>query len=179
MRKPSFFTISGLPCWHQKAINKSCFFNSLLGPHFSHFLSIRFQEWSIWGPLQNPVGAQTGPTIDHFWNIGEKRIDAQRFRDRLEKHKYMQKRQVDRSFVFYLFLLLLFSKFSGTTFKTKYVFPSSLGVSVKYIEKHRADELSEIQWPPKEKQPKTQKGSIRLAFLDVFVFSDFSGIIVN
>ena len=50
--------------------------------------------------------------------------------------------------------------------------------STNYIEKHRADDPSEIQWPPKGK-PTNPRRSIQSAFLHVFDFSDLSNIIYN
>ena len=72
-----------------------CFANPLLGGRFFLIIwSICFKNYRCWDPFKIR-GHQNG-TINLFvFEILVEKIDAQRFRDRLEKRKYMQKRQAD------------------------------------------------------------------------------------
>ena len=65
-----------------------------------------------------------------------KQIDTQRFRDRREKREYMQKRLVDWTFVFLIYLYI--SSVSGTAVN-KYMICSFVFPSAKYKDKHQAD----------------------------------------
>ena len=72
MRKP-LFTISGLPLWHQKSINKSCFSNPLSWTSFCFYLIFNvYQNCRFGDPLQNPMGAKIGPQIDNALQIVKK-----------------------------------------------------------------------------------------------------------
>ena len=51
MRK-NICTTSGFPFWHQKSINKSCFFEPLHGHHFSHFTLIFSEKCNCWDPFK-------------------------------------------------------------------------------------------------------------------------------
>ena len=85
-----------------------CVQTLFLDVFFSFFLN--YSPKMIWGALQNPVGAKTRPNIDQVtpkWC--PKHCSALAF-SALEKRKYMQKRQVDCTFVF------LFSPFRNVQF---------------------------------------------------------------
>ena len=94
--KTSFLQVRASYFGIKKSIKESCFFCQ--PPFLDLIFHILF--WFVpkvvdLGPLQNPVGAKTGPTNRPSGAIIVKNIDTQSFRDRLEKRKYMQKRQLD------------------------------------------------------------------------------------
>ena len=49
----TFFTISGLPFWHQESITKIMFVHSTSWTSFLSYFVV-FQKWSMLDPLQNP-----------------------------------------------------------------------------------------------------------------------------
>ena len=53
-----FFTISGIPFWHPKSINKSYFIKPLSWTSFFSFYVDVFKKRSLLAPIQNPVGAK-------------------------------------------------------------------------------------------------------------------------
>ena len=54
-----------------------------------------FEQWSNVGPLQNPVGAKTGPQIDQLRQNGVQNLVRHSLFCKMEQRKYMQKRGMD------------------------------------------------------------------------------------
>ena len=124
--------------------NIICLLAPLLGRPFYYLLQNVKKNGRSWDPFKIWWAPKRDQNSTKWRTIAEKKKDTRRFRDRLEKHKYMQKRLVDWTFLFSTFFLFLFSKSSGTAVK-KYIIVSFVFGSATYIEKHRADEPTEIQ----------------------------------
>ena len=121
MRKP-FFANSGLSIGQQKQISiPNVFSRHLIGGKLFLFYFI-FQKWSIWGSLQNPVGAKTRSNIYKMHQNDCQNIVMYSLLFHFEKGKYIQKRSVERAFGFSMFPVLCFSTFSGSAVKNKTCF---------------------------------------------------------